>query len=99
MTYSESTPKIKEPAPANKAKGEIEVLLDLIDAKIGAIEKNIKILIEKINPILANTPPTALVGEDKKQASSTIGQLLMEDSYRLNNIIDTLGNAIERVEL
>jgi hypothetical protein len=83
---------------ANKKKGEIETLISLMDAKIAAIESNTKMLIEKISPVLSLTP-SKQVAEDRGKQGSTLGQVLAEYTYRLDNIIDSLGSTIEGVEL
>jgi len=82
-----------------KRKGEIETYTSLLDAKIAATEENMKMLLDKINPILSSLHPTAAAGEDRAKPGSTLGQVLSEYTYRLDRIIDALGNAIERVEL
>jgi hypothetical protein len=82
----------------SKRQGEIETLVSLLDAKICAIEENIKILVNKINPILASSTPSPVSDEQVKTAS-TLGQILSSYTKRLDGVIDSIGTTIERVEL
>jgi len=90
-----------QPQPTVKHPGEVAVMVDLIDAKLSALELNFGQLIKGIEAIL-NPPPPKPPSATKSAGIDVVTPLaitLAESIDRIDTMIEAVGDLIERNQL